>query len=183
MFVSSMVGAYLVFRACKRYSSSFIEKYTKKNRILEAVAIVIAHDSFKVSLLLRLSPLAFGLGNAALGSMNIKLKPYMWTTFIGLFKNLFPVYFGFSMKKLTSLEDNESLGTFSLILLITGAVFFVFVSVYIYFQLRIVLKRLDIEKIDNLSENIETLLNQTNILEECEESDIEMQVFTEKYIE
>ncbi len=83
--ISATTGASLAFLVARFWVRQRVTDITRKRPVLEAIDKAVTEESWKVVLLLRLSPLVpFNLQNYFLGATDIGFFPYLAATFIGI---------------------------------------------------------------------------------------------------
>ncbi|MBA3502079.1 MAG: TVP38/TMEM64 family protein [Myxococcota bacterium] len=93
---ASVAASLLAFAISRRFARGWVAKRIAGNPKFEALDRAIARSGFKITLLVRLSPIfPYGLLNYALGITNVRFRDYATATAIGMLPGtvLF-VYFG-----------------------------------------------------------------------------------------
>jgi len=115
--VGSMIGACLSFIICRNYLRSYVESKIGGRSHLMLVMKSIKENSFKVIILIRSSPIPFGVQNALLAISRVDFGVYLAGSFIGLLpEQLILVYFGSSAHQLSDIFDGTMSGFHQLLL-------------------------------------------------------------------
>ncbi len=127
--VSATVGAALAFLVSRYLARQIVRNIAHKRPVLRAIDEAVTDEGWKVVILLRLSPLVpFNLQNYFLGATEIRLLPYVLSTFIGIMPGAAAyVYLGTLGRFATSTEGDNGYTTALLVagLVATAALVFV----------------------------------------------------------
>lgn len=102
---ASVAASLIAFAISRRFARGWVATRIAGNRKFEALDRAVARSGFKITLLVRLSPIfPYGLLNHALGITSVRFRDYAAATAIGMFPGtvLF-VYFGSLVTTVTDL--------------------------------------------------------------------------------
>ena len=106
----AMIGAGLAFAIGRRLARGYVAKKIAGTTRFRAIDEVIGESGFKITALLRLSPIIpFGLLNYALSLTRIRARDYLLATAAGIVPGMFMyVYLGSSVGSLAALAEGET---------------------------------------------------------------------------
>ncbi|PRP80523.1 hypothetical protein PROFUN_11836 [Planoprotostelium fungivorum] len=125
------IGACTCFATFRYFGfNGYIKRVTDREEKYAAITEAIADGGFTILLLIRLTPLTFGISNAVISSIpQITFFRFACATFISLWKNLFAVWIG---SRLSKLEDRGGDKVANYLFIAIGVLLLGGVSGYMY---------------------------------------------------
>jgi len=101
---ATVLGSLASFMACRTVLSKYVHAWVGKDKRFEALALTLKHDGLKILCMIRLCPLPYSLGNAALSTFpTVHPLSFMLATTISSPKLLIHVFIG---SRLASIAEN-----------------------------------------------------------------------------
>ena len=143
--ISSVFGATLAFLIGRYFAREKVEKQIEKFPKFKAVADLLSEGGFKLVALIRLSPaFPFNLLNYMMGITRVKLKDYVFGSWIGMFPaTIMYVYLGAAGKEIAKAQGSGGKSPAEWALLVVGLAATIIVTILVTRKARTTLQAMN----------------------------------------